>query len=205
VVHIHSGGNSIFQTAFLNAADARALYGIDNLTSFFLVDLKPAADPALVARRLGRALPRTATYTSYQFAHNFADRVNAGFLAVVGVLVGIGLVVGGAVIALTTYTATVEKARDFGVLKAVGASGSFVYRIVIWQSLLVGLTGSLVGIGVSALAVDLIGRWVPEFVTDLRTLDVAGVFGVAMLMSIAASYVPVHRLNRIDPAMVFRA
>ena len=34
-------------------------------------------------------------------------------------------------IALTTYTATIEKARDFGVLKAVGASNAFVYRIVV--------------------------------------------------------------------------
>ena len=128
IVHVHSGGNSIFQTAFLNAADARALYGIDDLTSFFLVNVKHGADPAAVARRLDRALPRTATYTSEQFAHSFADRVNAGFLAVVGVLVGIGLVVGGAVIALTTYTATAEKAKEFGVLKAIGASGGFPLR-----------------------------------------------------------------------------
>ena len=38
----------------------------------------------------------------------------------------------------------------------------------------------------------------------LRPLDAAGVFAAAIVMAVAASYVPVRRLNRIDPAMVFR-
>jgi putative ABC transport system permease protein len=204
IVHVHNGGNSIFQTAFLNAGDARALYGIDHLTSFFLVDLKPAAEPAAVAGRLARALPGTATYTSEQFAHSFADRVNAGFLAVVGVLVGIGLVVGGAVIALTTYTATVEKAKEFGVLKAIGASGGFLYAIVLRQSLLVGGIGATLGIAASAAAADLVKRDVPEFITVLTLRDAAGVFALALVTAVVASYVPVRRIDRIDPAEAFR-
>lgn len=120
-------------------------------------------------------------------------------------VVAIGFIVGGAVIALTTYTAPLEKARDFGVLEAVGASNSFLYRIVIWQGLLVGLTGSALGIGVAAVTAGLIRRSVPEFVTDLYALDALDVFAAAVLMSVVASFVPVHRLNRIDPAMVFRA
>ena len=204
IVHVHSGGNSIFQTAFLNAADARALYGIDDLTSFFLVNLKHGADPAAVARRLDRALPRTATYTSEQFAHSFADRVNAGFLAVVGVLVGIGLVVGGAVIALTTYTATAEKAKEFGVLKAIGASGGFLYAIVLRQSLVVGGIGATLGIAASAAAANLVKRDVPEFITVLTLRDAAGVFALALVTAVVASYIPVRRIDRIDPAEAFR-
>src|SRR5581483_7958486 len=199
-----SGGNSIFQTAFLNAADARALYGIDGLTSFLLVDLKPGADPAAVAQRLGRALPHTASYTSEEFAHSFADRVNAGFLAVVGVLVGIGLVVGGSVIALTTYTATADKAREFGVLKAIGASSGFLYTIVLRQSLAVGGIGATVGIAASAAAADLVKRDVPEFITVLTIRDAAAVFALALVTAVAASYVPVRRIDRIDPAEAFR-
>ena len=78
-----------------------------------------------------------------------------------------------------------------GVLKAVGAPKLVpLYRIVVFQSLLVGLAGSVLGIAMSALAVSLIGRWVPEFVTDLRALDATGVFAAAVLMSIIASSVP---------------
>jgi putative ABC transport system permease protein len=202
---IHSGGNSIFQTAFLNAADARALFGIDDYTNFLLLDLAPGANVSAVAAAVQRALPGIETHTSDQFATSFANRVNAGFLSVVGVLVGLGFVVGGAVIALTTYTATVERAREFGVLKAIGASGGFLYRVVVRQSLIVGVLGAVVGIVSAVVATRLIRNSVPEFITVLRPLDAGGVFVVAVLMAIAASYVPVRRIERIDPAGVFRA
>lgn len=204
VERIHSGGNSVFQTAFLNPDDARSLFGIDHLVNFFLLSLRPGASTDSVAAAVATALPATETHTAHEFATSFAGRINSGFLAVVGVLVGIGFVVGGAVIALTTYTATVERAREFGVLKAVGAPASFLYRVVIDQSLIVGTLGSLLGIAASVAASNLIEQQVPEFITDLRWSDGAAVFLGALLTAIAASYVPVRRIERIDPAAVFR-
>ena len=76
--------------------------------------------PRSRARRRGRC-PGTEAHTSEAVRRRDRDgSSNEGFLPVVGVLVAIGFLVGGAVIALTTYTATIEKARDFGVLKAIG-------------------------------------------------------------------------------------
>jgi len=204
VVRIHSGGNSIFQTAFLNPVDSRALFGVDGLTNFLLLDLRPGTDPTGVSAAVMKLLPGTETHTAQEFATSFANRVTSGFLAVVGVLVGIGFVVGGAVIAITTYTAIVERAREFGVLKAIGAPGSFLYRVVLEQSLIVGVLGSVVGIAATVLVTRLLRRGVPEFITVLRPVDAAGVFLAALVMAIAASYVPVHRIERIDPAEVFR-
>jgi putative ABC transport system permease protein len=198
-------GNKLVEFAFINAADGKAVLAEPGRVTYYLLATRPGADAVAVGRRAALAVPGSEAHTSADFAAAFSRLVSAGFLSVVGALVAIGLIVGGAVIALTTYTATVEKARDYGVLKAVGASGSFLYRIVVWQSLMVGLAGSALGIGASALVADLIGRWVPEFVTDLRAPDVLGVFAAAVLVSIAASFVPARRLNRIDPAMVFRA
>lgn len=204
VIRIHHGGNSIFQTAFLNAGDARALFGIDGLVNFLLLDLRSGTDPARVSAFVPRVLPGTEAHTAVQFATSFGDRVTSGFLAVVGVLVGIGFVVGGAVIALTTYTAIVERAREFGVLKAIGARGGFLYRVVLEQSLIVGVLGSALGILATVLVTRLLSDSVPEFITVLRPLDALGVFGAALVTAVAASYVPVHRIERIDPAEVFR-
>jgi putative ABC transport system permease protein len=199
------GGNKIVEFAFLDAVDGKALLAEPGRVTYYLLVTRPGADPGAVGRRAAAAVPGSEAHTSADFAAAFSRLVSAGFLDVVGALVAIGFVVGAAVIALTTYTATVEKTRDYGVLKALGASGWFLYLIVVRQSLLVGLAGSLLGIVASALVADLVGRWVPEFVTDLRAPDVLGVFVAAVLMSIAASFVPVQKLNRIDPAMVFRA
>lgn len=204
VAHIHTGGNRIFQVAYLNAADAQALFGLDRLVNFFLLSLRPAADLTSVERAAVAAVPRSEAHTSEEFAASFGNRINQGFLAAVGVLVGIGFVVGGAVIALTTYTATIERAREFGVLKAVGASGGFLYRVVVEQSLIVGFLGAALGVGASALAATLIRRQVPEFLTTLRWTDALAVFVTALAVAVVASWVPVRRINLIDPAIVFR-
>jgi putative ABC transport system permease protein len=206
VDRINSGGNAVItQFAFLNAADARAIFGIAGGVNFYLLTTQPGADPLAVGAAAAAAVPGAEFHTSASFANAISKAVDEGFLPVVSVLVGIGMIVGGAVIGLTTYTATIEKSRDFGVLKALGASGAFLYRIVITQSLIVCALGSIAGIVASALAATLIKRWIPEFITQLLWTDVAVVFAAALVMAVVSSYLPVRRINGIDPAMVFRA
>jgi putative ABC transport system permease protein len=206
VGEVHAGGQVVItQFAFIAAEDARAIFAQPGLVNFFLVSTAPGADLEALGRGVAAAVPGSEIHTSEEFAAGFAADVDEGFLPVVSVLVAIGVVVGGAVIALTTYTATIEKARDFGVLKALGASAMYLYRIVIQQSLIVGVTGSIVGIAASAIAASLIKRWIPEFITDLRWTDVSAVLVAALIMAFVASYLPVRRINSIDPAMVFRA
>jgi putative ABC transport system permease protein len=206
VARVTSGGSAaLTQFAFLNADDARAIFGTAGIVNFYLLSVVPGADVEAVGAAAAAVLPRAEAHTSEQFAGQIADVVEQGFLPVVGVLVGLGAVVGCAVIGLTTYTATIEKARDFGVLKALGASGMYLYRIVITQSLIVGIFGSVLGLAVSAVAANLIRRRIPEFMTDLRWTDAGFVLAGALVMAVVASWVPVRRINSIDPAMVFRA
>lgn len=205
VARIEPGGNPIFEIAFMNGADARALLALESYVSFFLIAVEPGANADEVARAAVAAVPGSEAHTARDFASATHHLVQQGFLPVVGALVGIGFAIGGAVIALTIYTATIEKARDFGVLKAIGADDSFLYRIVVVQSLGVGATGAALGVGASVVAASLIRERVPEFVTDLELLDAAAVFAIALLVSAVAAFVPVSRISRIDPAMVFRA
>lgn len=205
VADVRPGGNPLFQLAFLHPADAAGILRLRGTTSFYLLALAPSSGVETVIRGAEAALPGSEASTSEAFAATSARLVDEGFLPVVGALVAIGFLIGGAVIGLTTYTATIERAREYGVLKALGASGGFLYRIVVEQSLIVGVAGSAVGVGGSALAASLIERRVPEFVTDLRPLDALGVFAIAVAVSIVAAAIPARRINRIDPAMVFRA
>ena len=206
VVHLNSGGNAVIsQSAFLNASDAKAIFATPGYVNFYLITLQPGADASAVRAALAGVVPNSQVRSSEEYSDALSRDVSAGFLPVVGVLVGIGIVVGGAVVALTTYTATIERSRDFGVLKALGASSGYLYRIVITQSVIVGVLGSIVGVVASALAAALIKRWIPEFITDLRPVDAGMVFVAALVMAALASYVPVRRINSIDPAIVFRA
>jgi putative ABC transport system permease protein len=205
VQRVEPGGNPIFEIAFMNGEDARVLLALDGYVSFFLIAVEPGVDADEVARAAVATVPGSEAHTAADFAGATHHLVEQGFLPVVGALVGIGFAIGGAVIALTIYTTTIEKARDFGVLKAIGADDEFLYRIVVVQSLGVGTAGAALGIGASVLAASLIRKEVPEFVTDLQVFDAAGVFVIALLVSAVAALVPVRRISRIDPAMVFRA
>ena len=123
----------------------------------------------------------------------------------IGILVAIGFTVGAAVVSLTIYTATIERSREFGVMKAVGASAGFLYRIVASQSAMLTVAGFITGLFAALLVGCLATSVVPDFSTDFRVGDAAGVLIGTLLMSFLASLIPIHRINRIDPATVFRA
>ena len=144
-------------------------------------------------------------FTSEAFAKSFRKEIDEVFLPVITILVGIGFVVGAAVVGLTIYTATIERSREFGVMKAVGGSPGLLYRIVLSQSAMLTAAGFVLGLAGALGVVQLAAQAVPEFVTDFQPLDIVGVLIAAGLMAVLASLVPVRRINSIDPAVVFRA
>jgi putative ABC transport system permease protein len=204
VVGISADGNMVvYQYAFVNKSQARDVLVPEELVTHFLVRIE---DPARLSevRSAIEAMPGIQATPSKEFRDLNMRSVNAIFLPIIGVLVSIGVVVGVAVIALTVYTGTIEKSREYGLMKAVGASNWRLYRVVLEQAMAAGLLGYGLGIGLSYAAITLVGRYVPAFVTETTGLDMAIVLALALVMAGAASYVPVRRLLQINPAMVFK-
>jgi ABC-type antimicrobial peptide transport system permease subunit len=77
--------------------------------------------------------------------------------------------------------------------------------MVVYQSLIVGVIGFALGVIFSFGLNSLASQFVPEFVTEIRLLDVLIVGGVAAVMSVLAALIPIRRVASIDPALVFRA
>ena len=65
--------------------------------------------------------------------------------------VGISLVVSSIMIGIITYLSVLERTREIGILRAIGASKHNVRTVFNAETLLVGLTAGLIGIGVSVL------------------------------------------------------
>jgi len=191
--------------AFLSYEDARRVFGLEDIVNFGMVMLLPGADETAVAAALEARLPGTQVFTRLEFATAIRKEIDESFLPIIGILVAIGFTVGAAVVGLTIYTATIERSREFGVMKAVGASAVFLYRIVASQSAMLTSAGFLLGL-VAALVVSRLAREaVPDFATEFRSLDIGGVLVGTVVMAFAASLIPVRRINAIDPALVFRA
>lgn len=120
-------------------------------------------------------------------------------------MVGIALLAGTLVIALTAYGAVVEHRRDFGVVKALGATTSRLSRLALVQSLAVAAAGVVVGLGLFAVGRELVGMWRPQFLILLTGQTITRALLAALVMAVLAALVPARRLAQLDPAAAFRS
>lgn len=108
-------------------------------------------------------------------------------------------------IGLTIFTSTIEKAKEYGILKTIGLKNRQLYVIVLEQALTAAVIGFGLGATLAYALSPVITNAVPQVITQIRLFDLAWIFILTMLMAVAASYVPMRRLNKTDPAEVFSA
>jgi putative ABC transport system permease protein len=84
-----------------------------------------------------------------------------GLTPFIAVLVGLAVVFGFLVVFLAMYTAVLERTREIGILKALGATAAFVLGMLIRETVLLAAIGSIVGIGLAWVAKYVISTLVP--------------------------------------------
>ncbi|HET8669705.1 MAG TPA: FtsX-like permease family protein, partial [Candidatus Saccharimonadales bacterium] len=189
---------------FIVKEDLNKIQLLPNVTNFFLVNAAPGTDVDKLVAGIDRDVPGVEAVAKPVFVDNNVKVVTENILPIILVLLVIGVVVGIAVIALTIFTSTIEKATEYGVLKAIGFRNGQLYRVVAQQALIAGVIGYTVGALISVGLSFAVPRSVPQFVTQIRLFDLAWILGLTLGMSILAAYIPTRRLAKIDPAEVFR-
>jgi putative ABC transport system permease protein len=206
VVGFSEGGDLVTSSfAFAQKADIDKIQKLPNSANFFLVTVKAGANIDQVIGAIKSKLPATDAVSRAKFVDNNTKIITDTFLPVILVLLVIGVVVGISVIGLTIFTSTLEKSREYGVLKAIGMRNAQLYGLVIQQALIAGVVGFGVGMGITLVLQNTLGTLVPQFVSQLSLRDISLIFGVTIVMAMIAAYIPVHRISRIDPAEVFKA
>lgn len=114
----------------------------------------------------------------------------------------LGLVVGGVVVAQTLYATTMDHLAEFGTLRAMGAPGGYIHRIIVVQAVAAALVGYGCGIVISYVLVDLAARGGASIVLPPELA--VGLFFLTVLMCVVAGLVSMRKVTTIDPAMVFR-
>lgn len=204
VVGIAEGANMfLFQFSFVRTEDAIDLFQIDQIANFYLVKVDSGRLDAV--KEAIAKIKGIDALTRDEFVSKNKKIIDEVFLPIILVLVIISELVGTAVIGLTIYTATIEKTREFGVIKALGATNLQLYRIIFEQSLLSGIVGYFIGVGFTYVLLSIIPNYAPAFVTVTRPADLGIIFVLALAMCLVASYTPVNRLTKIDPALVFKS
>ncbi len=72
----------------------------------------------------------------------------------IDVIIALGVLIGFLVVFLSMYTAVLERTREIGILKALGASPGFILNLLLRETALVAIVGAAVGIGFSYVS-----RW----------------------------------------------
>lgn len=206
VAGITEGGNVLIVTyAFVTNEDAIKLFKLTDVVNYFIVETEPGADQLQTAKEIEAAVPGTTARNGPDFVENSISVIREVFLPIISVLALIGIAVGITVIGLTIFTSTIEKAKEYGVLKAIGMRNGQLYKIVLQQSLLTSFFGYLAGAGLAIGLTKLVLILVPEFVSYIRPVDALLVFTATLIMGILAAILPAHRISKIDPAEVFKA
>jgi putative ABC transport system permease protein len=207
VVGFSRGGDFIYtQVGFATLDTAIDFLELEprSTRTFFVVKLNDPTKRDLVASRVELAAPGVQMISGEDFAQETRDRILSNILPILIVVLVVAFVVGLAVAGLTIYTATVEKSREYGILKAEGFTNPYLYRVVFEQSMVTGILGFLLGAGVTVLLAPFAQDSVPQFVVWVRWQDILGIAGATLLMALIAAYIPVRRLSHIDPVTVFK-
>ena len=204
VVGISGDTNAAGDFFLFTPIDLAQMVAGTQTVSYGLVYLDGAVPSADVAAAINRipgleALPRATV------AGNDQATIASSFGQPVEILVVVALVAGVLIAGIVLYTATVEHARDFAVLKAIGAGRLVLYGSALMQSLVLSVCGVLLGWGLAAALAAALDTWYPVIASNLDFDLVAKLAGIIVAVNLLASLLPVRYVRRIDPQEVFKA
>jgi putative ABC transport system permease protein len=155
------------------------------VSQMFIKADKPANIPAVVAE-LKQLLPDYNIYTMEEFTSLFTiEGVQGGALRnFIDVMVAIGVVIGFAVVLLSMYMAVLQRTREIGILKALGASRWFILKIILAEAAVMGIGGAILGIGLSFVGRALIQALYPASLTQAITPEWWPIAGAISLIGV---------------------
>ncbi len=205
---IISGFGSFFGTpyVFTTYADAgKYLRAEPEQTSYLILGIEPGSDLQTMKQQVQQKLPEADVWTRDEFARRaqryWVAQTGAGGALLTAAL--LGFLVGLVVVSQNIYATTMEHLEEFATLKALGATTSYIRRLVLLQALACGVVGACLGFLATLPAIRFARNAIP-WVNTPFWLPV-GILGAGLLMCALASVVSIRKVLQLDPAKVFRA
>ncbi|HZN57941.1 MAG TPA: ABC transporter permease [Planctomycetota bacterium] len=173
------------------------------LLSFILVKARPSQDLDELCARI-RRVTGLAAWTRQEFKDMTMQYFMkyTGIPINFGIAVALGFIVGTAIAGQTFYNFTLDNLRHFGALKAMGASSWTLLRMVLLQSLSVGVIGYGLGVGIAAALGYSLRRTELAFRLPWQLLLISG--AAILFICLSAAFLSVRKVLKLDPAIVFK-
>jgi putative ABC transport system permease protein len=200
-----SDGTTSWMTSFffILKPAAEMLLRAPGATSYLLIETNAGLNVEEIQTRLN-GLPGINALTKDEVSANDIKLFAKVFSAPLKLMVGIAFLVGTMVVGLVIYTATVERQREYGVIKAIGANNSVLYRVVTAQALVAATSGAIAGVLLAYLTAQAIMAVRAQFLIVIEPRDVLLAFLAGLGMALLAALFPARVISGLAPAEVFR-
>jgi putative ABC transport system permease protein len=122
-----------------------------------------------------------------------------GLGAFINVMIGIAVAIGFLVTFLSMYTTIIERTREIGVLKSLGASKTYIVEIILSETTLLCLAGAVVGVGLSVLCRAIFLKAFPSLTILITMKWILLASMIAILGGLLGATYPAWLASRKDP------
>jgi putative ABC transport system permease protein len=116
----------------------------------------------------------------------------------------ISFLVGLSISGQTFYTFILENLEKFGALKAIGAKGSELVYMILFQATFTALIGYGLGVGFCTLIITIAKLRVPEYSANITYTNLAFAFIMVLIIAAISSYIGIRKVLKIEPFDIFR-
>ena len=178
------------------------LQGWQGRVSQVYIKLDESTKARVLIEDLRALLPNRSVISVEDFLALTATSVRQMSSQFVNIIISIAVSIGFIVVMLAMYTAILERTREIGILKAIGASKRVIGAIVMRETLVVSAIGIIVGYGLSVVGKELVTLryplipviFVPEWLVAAAVLTIVG--------SIAGATYPAWKAAKADPCEI---
>jgi putative ABC transport system permease protein len=172
-------------------------YNTPGAASLLMVKTRPGVDVESVARALRDRFPENQILMSRDLPAFYSQGIPA-LNTFLNVVIGLSLLISTLVILLTMYTTVIERTRQIGILKSLGASRTFIAGVIESEALVISAVGVLVGFAIALLAGLAIRRATSlQIEFEAQWFAITGVVG--LLSGVIGALYPALRAANLDP------
>ena len=137
--------------------------------------------------------------TSREFLSMLTPDHMPGFNIALNVVISIATIIGFMVIFQAMYTAVLERTREIGILKSMGAGRLAIVSVVLRETMLLAIVGTSLGVAATYLLRDVLGARFPTLSFELTLGWVINAVAIAMSGALLGALYPALKAARKDP------
>jgi putative ABC transport system permease protein len=184
---------------FVPIRTLQQLFGAVDKASLFFIKCVRAGQTPHVMEELRALFPRYEIRPLKDLLSMMTPSSLPGLDAFHRSMIALAVVIGFLVILLSMYTTTLERTREIGVLRALGASKAYIARIFLVESALLCAAGILAGVGLSYLAKGVLTSIFPTLSVQITSAWLLRAAAIALGAGLAGAAYPAWLASRRDP------